>query len=328
MDTVRLFQPSALQYAAIVAVHDAAWPDERHLSPDRWREGDAEWTAEHLLQRFVVAHDGRIVGEGSCFEPHWHHQPGTVHLSWSIHPDHRGRDLDTLLFDAILAFVRQHRPATDTLATEMREDRTETVAFLEARGFVPAMRSERSVLDVAAFDPAPYRELEASLAVAGIRTETLAALQARAADWREQLYELRWQIMQDVPSVEPQVKPTFAQFAQQILEDPALDPEAWFVAVDTRTDGAPLVGMSNLWVNDPSYTRLDTGLTGVVRTYRRRGIATALKLRTIAYARQRGARTIETANEEHNPMYQLNLRLGFRPRPAWVSYRASQLASP
>jgi hypothetical protein len=59
-----------------------------------------------------------------------------------------------------------------------------------------------------------------------------------------------------------------------------------------------------------------------VRPYRRRRIATALKLRTIDYAQRRGARTIETSNEEHNPMYQLNLRLGFRPRPAWVSYRA------
>jgi GNAT superfamily N-acetyltransferase len=84
----------------------------------------------------------------------------------------------------------------------------------------------------------------------------------------------------------------------------------------------PLVGMSNLWVNDTTYARLDTGLTGVVRSHRRRGIATALKLRTIAYAQQRGARTIEAGNEEHSPMYQLNLRLGFCPRPAWVSYRA------
>lgn len=190
------------------------------------------------------------------------------------------------------------------------------------------MRSGRSALDVAAFDPAPYQGVEATLAGEGIRVETLAELQARASDWREQLYELRWHIVQDIPSVEPQVKPTFAQFAQQVLDDPSLDPEAWFVAVDTQAEYQPLVGMSNLWVNDPSYQRLDAGLTGVVRAYRRRGIATVLKVRTITYARQRGARTIETGNEERSAMYQLNLRLGFRPRPAWVSYRASGPVSP
>jgi mycothiol synthase len=324
---VRLFQPSEAEYAAIVAVHDTAWPDERHFPPEQWAQNDAEWTAEHLLQRFVLTRGGAIIGEGSCYEPHWHHQPGTVHLSWSIHPDYAGRGVGALLFDDMLAFVHQHRPATDTLATEMREDRAAEVAFLQARGFAPVMRTEASALDVAAFDPTPYQHLEASLAGEGIRTETLAALQRRAADWREQLYELRWQIMQDVPSVEPQVKPTFEQFAQQVLDDPALDPEAWFLAVDTRAEGEPLVGMSNLWVNDLSAQRLDTGLTGTVRPYRRRGIATALKVRTIIYAQQRGARTVETSNEEHNPMYQLNLRLGFRPRPAWVSYRAPWLAS-
>jgi GNAT superfamily N-acetyltransferase len=325
MYTVRLFEPTETEYAAIVVVHAAAWPDERHHPPQSWRQNDAEWTAEHLLQRFVVMWDGAIVAEGMCYEPHWQHQPGTVHLGCSVHPAHASQGIEALLFDAMLAFLRRMRPATDTLATEMREDRAEQVAFLQACGFVPVMRSQKSALDVASFDPAPYQHLEARLAVEGVHILALAELQAQAADWREQLYELRWQLIQDVPSVEPPVKPSFAQFVQQVLDDPALDPEAWFLAVDARQAAgatAPLVGMSNLWVNDPSYARLDTGLTGVVHAYRRRHIATALKLRTITYARQRGARTIETSNEEHNPMYQLNLRLGFRPRPAWVSYRA------
>lgn len=320
---IRLFEPTDDEYAAVVAVHDAAWPDETHRPPASWRSNDEEWTAEHLNQRCVVESGGAVVAEGACFEPHWQHQPGTVHLAFSVHPAHAGQGVEALMYDTLLAFVRQHRPATDTLATEMREDHAEQVAFLQARGFVPAMRAEKSALDVASFDPAPFEHLEAQLAAAGIVIITLAELQARAADWPEQLYELRWQLTQDVPSVEPPVKPTFEQFRQQVLDDPALDPEAWFLAVDQRADGAPLVGMSNLWVNDPTYARLDAGLTGTLRAYRRRGIATALKLHTIQYAQQHGARTIETGNEEHNPMYQLNLQLGFRPKAGWVSYRAS-----
>jgi GNAT superfamily N-acetyltransferase len=323
MYTVRLFEPTDAEYAAIVAVHDAAWPDERRIAPDRWAANDAEWTAEHLHQRFVVTLEGVIVAEGTCYEPHWNHQPGTIHLGFSVHPHHDGQGIDTLLLDAILAFVRQHRPATNTLATEMREDRAEQVAWLQARGFAPAMRAAKSALDVTAFDPAPYEHLEAQLASAGIVIITLAELQARAADWQQQLYELRWQLIQDVPSVEPPAKPTFEQFRQQVLEDPALDPEAWFLALDAGSGSPkPLIGMSNLWVNDPTYQRLDTGLTGVVSAYRRRGIATALKLRTIRYAQQHGACLIETSNEEYNPMYEINLQLGFRPRPASVSYRA------
>jgi hypothetical protein len=35
-----------------------------------------------------------------------------------------------------------------------------------------------------------------------------------------------------------------------------------------------------------------------------------------AFAQEIGAKFIETNNEEHNPMYQLNLQLGFQPQPA------------
>ena len=62
------------------------------------------------------------------------------------------------------------------------------------------------------------------------------------------------------------------------------------------------------------------GLTGVLRSHRRRGIATAVKLPTIDFARSVGARYISTDNEENNPMYQLNLKLGFRPMPAWLDF--------
>jgi hypothetical protein len=34
------------------------------------------------------------------------------------------------------------------------------------------------------------------------------------------------------------------------------------------------------------------------------------------FAQEIGAKFIETNNEEHNPMYQLNLQLGFQPQSA------------
>ena len=61
-------------------------------------------------------------------------------------------------------------------------------------------------------------------------------------------------------------------------------------------------------------------MTGVLRTYRRMRIATALKVRTIEFAQTYGAQWIETSNEENNPMLQLNLRVGFQPAPAWLSF--------
>ncbi len=97
---------------------------------------------------------------------------------------------------------------------------------------------------------------------------------------------------------------------------PWFDANAWALA----KDGERWVGLSVLYIVSGKPDMLSSGLTGVIRPYRRQGIATALKLRNIAFARQYGAKTIETTNEENNPMYLLNRWLGFQPRPAMLTF--------
>jgi len=66
---------------------------------------------------------------------------------------------------------------------------------------------------------------------------------------------------------------------------------------------------------------LETGLTGVHRDYRRQGLALALKSQAIEVVQQLGARIILTSNEENNPMYRLNLKLGFEAQPADIDWK-------
>jgi GNAT superfamily N-acetyltransferase len=325
MYRVRLFQPSSEEYEAAVRVRRAAWPDGRHTTAAEWRSNDAEVPRGALFQRVVAERDGAIVAEGACYEAFWERHPETIHIEWSAHPESAAPALESLLYERLLALVAERAPAAATIATTTREDRPERIAFLAGRRFTLQMRSPRSSLDVRAAPAPDLAAIAAQQAAQGIRILSLRELQARGPAWKQALYELRWAITQDVPSVEPHVRPTPAEFEQQVLDDPALDPAAWFVAADAAqaTDegiGA-LVGMSNLWLNDPARERLDTGLTGVLRSYRRRGIAQALKLHTIAFAQALGAREITTSNEERNPMYRLNLQLGFQPLPALLSYR-------
>jgi len=90
-------------------------------------------------------------------------------------------------------------------------------------------------------------------------------------------------------------------------------------------DGDEYVGVSYLWGSQATDEILYTGFTGVRRSYRHRGIATALKVMAIRYAQSRKTNSgrpvvIRTNNEETNPMFQINLMLGFQELPAWLAY--------
>jgi GNAT superfamily N-acetyltransferase len=80
---------------------------------------------------------------------------------------------------------------------------------------------------------------------------------------------------------------------------------------------------------DPSDPKqLNTDDTGVIREYRRRGIAMALKLHGIAHAQEQGYQKLRTMNESTNrPMLNINERLGFVKRPAWIGF-ARKLKTP
>jgi hypothetical protein len=74
---------------------------------------------------------------------------------------------------------------------------------------------------------------------------------------------------------------------------------------------------------------LYNGLTAVKRTHRRRGIATALKVRSLDYAKANYRQPdgsyprVVTTNESNNPMYLLNAMLGYKPQPDYLKYTKS-----
>ena len=63
-----------------------------------------------------------------------------------------------------------------------------------------------------------------------------------------------------------------------------------------------------------------TGGLGVLKKFRRKGIATAIKIKAIEKLLKKGIKEIRTDNEENNPMYKINVALGFKPVPFSLDY--------
>ena len=316
--SVRRFRESGQEYECFASLLSRAKPGRRAATAEELRQEDADWPDDSLLERVAaLSEDGEIVAFGTCYQAYWQQKSGTVYLHFDIHPDHFQAQILPVLFTAMEELPTRREVDFQRTVCRAREDDNARVQFLVELGFEQAMRFPSSALHVADFDPAVCGETFERLARSQIRSVSLTQLQELEPEWKRKLCDLRWEIIQDVPSTEPFSRPTLAEFEEMVLKDPALDQEGFFVALSADDS---FIGMSNLWRNDPEGSRLDSGLTGIVRAYRRHGIATALKMRTILYARSAGAETIETSNEEDSPMFALNLKLGFKPKPAWIDY--------
>jgi GNAT superfamily N-acetyltransferase len=262
----------------------------------------------------MVEGDRKIVGEGSFGEDEWSEQPGKYFVDMSVLPEYQGKGIGKRLYQYLSAELVAWQPTK--LVTQAREDKTRARRFLEDRGFRVAMRYPISELESGSFDASRFAHRVHRAEQSGIRIVPLVELMKEDPQWKQKIYDLDVKILKDVPSPDPITPPPLAEYEANVINSPEFMPEAWFLALDGQT----YVGVSTLWRNLAEKARLGTGLTGVLPAYRRRGIATALKVRAVKFAQAYGNATIETGNEEHNPMLALNLELGFKPTPAWLDY--------
>ena len=123
-------------------------------------------------------------------------------------------------------------------------------------------------------------------------------------------------MVRDIPLAQTPTKPSFDAYRALLANQDVFNRDLMFVALE----GDRIVGYSGFRRPKSNPGHLETRLTGVARTHRRRGIATALKSHALLSARDRGFRTVQTDNLAHNPMYEINRRLGFRTAWTWLHY--------
>jgi mycothiol synthase len=308
---IRDFTPD--DYQGMVDIQNAVYPDNPAVVED-WVEADARIEPPCKFHRWVAEVNRRVVGMAQYSQSHWDYHPQRFRVMVRVHPDFQGRGIGKALYETVLAALEQFDPIQFNAG--VREDHPYAQRWLEKLGYALHVRDQRSALIPAEFDPAPFAGVADKLAAAGITIKSYVEL-AGDPDRDQKLYRMEMDAIPDIPGTEDFTEPGFAVWKADILDAPMQPKDAYLVAV--TADGA-YVGITTLWA-DRASDMLFTGLTAVSRSHRRLGIATALKVRAILWAKTRGCSRINTDNAETNPMLQLNYRLGFRPLPAFVSFK-------
>jgi GNAT superfamily N-acetyltransferase len=261
---------------------------------------------------FLASEDGRNVGAAFGIGG-WHEPPGVARGEVRVIADARGRGTGSALLERLGAWAAGL--GYGELLGEVRETDAESIAWTERRGYVEVGRNSKLVLDLAGVEAPGIEPPE------GIEIVTWAERPDLAAG----MYAVAREAYPDIPGGEDEVMASFDDWLSADMQGSGDRPEATWIAVA----GEDVVGYAKLSISNARPGVVMHDITGVLRTWRGRGIASALKRAEIAWAVETGATKLETSNEERNtPIRRLNERHGYKLEPGQVTVRGPISAAP
>jgi GNAT superfamily N-acetyltransferase len=260
----------------------------------RWDQGEP-WPN---TQRWVALDEARsVVGYAAL----WRVRADRFRMDLVVAPPARGRGVGSRLLGQLVGEARSAGAATLQARAEDSDERA--LEFLTHRGFQETMRMFRQELRTAGAVLEPNERERAALA--NVELTTLAEEMSRGAEWFERLrvvYEgVRegWRDPDPRPE-EPSHRVTPTEL-QRALDAFPMEPDAFLLAM---RDGRYVAFVGSIG-------------TGVLPSFRGRGLATALKRRYAALMRSRGVEVLHTLTG--NPaMLRANENVGYRTVSAEV----------
>ena len=275
---------------------------------DLWLHRRQNFNEAKYVRRQYVAEDasaGQILGFGSIEQ--------SIYLPkyrLFIVTDPRWLKLGVgdLLLERLMSDLKEANAVT--VSCREYASQTELLAFLKSRGFKEADRVLDMRLEVASADVSLFLHVVEKAKDRDITITSLAEERSRDPRCVEKLYELTTILHEDDPARGPFALPAYnAREALLWLEMPYVLPDAYFIA----RHGELYVGVSDVSLFEAVPGGLTQGFIGVRREYRRQGIATALKLHAVEYARLHEYKIIQSFNRPiQSAILTLNQKLGFQ----------------
>ena len=260
-------------------------------------------------KRFVALVDGAPVGAGDVGRVYM--DPPEFEGLWanlSVLPPYRRRGVGSALLGRISEAARE--AGKTLLIGRTSADQPEAIEFLEHRGFREheRMKIVRLSLDGLA---APVVEPPDGVLITSL---------AERPELVTQVYEIAKEALPDIPGDGPRAPDSLEEFRKRDVDWLGMPPDAFMLALDGARE--QVIGYANLSLVPGNPTVAWHDMTAVARSWRGRGVASALKRATIRWAVEHGLQALETGNDTENAaMRAVNARLGYQPRPDELDFR-------
>ncbi len=179
--------------------------------------------------------------------------------------------------------------------------------FYKKNGFEISITDYISLISLQDFKVKNFNNYISKFKKSSLEISDLKKLQKIHPNWEEKLYELWHSIEKDVPNDHIEPAENMDLWRGHVFS-PWFKPEDFYIVID----GEKWVALSCCGRSDVTHDTVNTYLTGVIPEYRRKGICMAVKLFALEDLKKKGFKKVFTGNEENNPMFQINLKLGFK----------------
>ena len=312
---LRKFLPT--EYERFAQIRTSVFPDHPLSAQELKAFDDNLDKTKYYLQRYSCFNrdTGEIVGLGDIGHIPWMFGPRRYLGRIYVDRDHQNKGVGQYMYEKLIGFLSALN-ASEAFAFG-KEDMPVAISFLTKRGFAEKFRTWESWLNPAVVNVSELSRYSEKASTAGVEISTLARELRDDPECYVKLYTLNQDLMADVPMPEPYTPLPYEQWLAFDMKDPGLIPEAYAIA----KHGTQYIGLSTVRLLDKEPRGLYQALTGVRREYRGKGVALAMKLRVIEYARKNGYEKIKTENATTNaPMFGINMKLGFKRETGWIAF--------
>jgi len=318
MIKIKSFTETDFEFSEVTRLYNlVSHDDKEHV--DDMKEGWAVRDKSLKRDRLLLHEDDMIVGYLGYAQGRDKNNRN-CYFNIFLDPQYNGNGYRQLLYDRMREDIKAFN--CNRLYADVYEhpNYEQYKKFLLSNKFYVGLKIREYSLNLETLDLHEYHPLLEKLDSQGIKFFDEKNEMKDFPNHYEKLEALDWAYTQDFPMPEG-ITPTREPFEQFMKYQKLFEEKRYGIGI-VAVDGDKYVGSTDIHVfpkSDPH--KAWTGSLGVLREYRRQGIATALKVKAFDKLKEKGIKQVRTDNEENNPMYKINVALGFTPEPYCYDYQ-------